>query len=133
MGVYLLVGMIAALCLIAVTGSRVLLPRWERGELFLGFLGQVIVGMAAAVIIDSNPVVAFLGAMVVLVGIKGPEWVNNRRVEMRREDADRLQQLRRKLRVAEGNLAMFGPGEAPLHLQLMIDEIKREIAELENE
>lgn len=131
---YFLLGALAALCIISATGSKLVLPRLENGTFELGFVGRLVIGGSVALMIDHDPALAFLGALVVLVAVDLQGWMRGARNGLNRvQDRRRLELLRRKLKVAEENLAMFGPGEAPIHLQIIVDETKREIAELEAE
>lgn len=135
---YAIAGAVAALVSISVLGSHVILPRCTNGEIHLGFVGHVLVGASTAVIWDHSMEQAFLAGLAVtvvmmLVRSAPVQTKSVGRSSGRRLDERRLEILRRKRNVVLQNMAYYGAGETPPHLQLMLDECNREIAELESE
>lgn len=131
--VYGLIGTFAALTAISVTNTRLILPRWHNGEIALGFVGRVIVSIAAAWAWDHDLVQAFIASLIVGVAtsqirtlshvVRGNVMDNSREAE--------LLTLRHKLAIVQQSAAFFGAGETPIHLTLSIEEAKKKIHELE--
>lgn len=133
---YILAGILASLTITSLAGVRHALPRVDNDAIYLGVIGRVLVGMIIAVLWDNSLQQAFI-ASTVAVGA-ATMWEDIRRWRnimgndgRERQRRERLRLLRHKLRVAEQNLAYYAPGEAPIHLQVILEEIKREIAQEE--
>lgn len=137
---YVIVGALAALVSISALGSRVILPRCTNGEIQLGFVGRVLIGASTAVMWDHSVEQAFLAGLVVTVVVAlirtvptAPIMTGQPERLSSWDEMKRLEILRRKRNVLLQNAAYYGAGELPPHLQLMIEECNKEIAELEGE
>ena len=133
---YVLAGVLASLTVTSLAGATHALPRVSEDSIYLGVVGRAIVGVVVSVIWDNNPLHAFIASALVVGAVTMWEDIRNWRRRLgdngrEQQRQERLQMLRHKLRVAEQNLAYYGPGEAPVHLQVIIDELRREIAEEE--
>lgn len=134
---YLVVGALATLVMLSASGNMLVMPKVRDGVVMLGALGRILIGMATSVIWDHDHQQAFMAAILVTALVRwfeeGGKFIARAHKDDEYDDRERLRMLRRKLRIAEQNLAYYAPGEAPIHLQVIVDELKRAIAELEGD
>lgn len=59
--VFLIAGAIGALIKDIVKDNKLVMPKFENGSVALGFVGGMLIGASTGLVIDGNPITAFLG------------------------------------------------------------------------
>ena len=133
--VYVVYGILATAVVIGVTGATVLFPSVSNGELRLGILGKLVIGVSVCLIMDSEPWKAFITSMLAVALATAYRQAREHpafpaSVDVTWADDERLLVIRRKLAILETNAAVYAAGEVPASTQMMIESAQKEVRDL---